>query len=88
MKVCEVKMIDGNIKKNIPKNSSTKNRKSVSPSKSDKYIVPMPGRSSWLLKSNAPGELGLSLDNEDKDFSSESPFDHSHHIMDRKFIID
>ncbi len=81
-------MLNRNIKKNVSQNSTSRKSKKISPAKSVKYIVPMPGRSSWLLKASTPEGLGLASNSEKNDYSSESSFDHSHHIMDRKFIID
>ncbi len=77
-------------KKTKQEQTSPQNKKrSVSATKNIKYIVPMPGRASWLLKSNNPDmEEVMDMKVLGNDFSSETSPDHSHLIMNRKFIVD
>ncbi len=69
--------------------TASQDPKKINPAKNSvKYIVPMPGRSSWILKSSNPNGDCMNGCDLRGDFTSDSSMDHSHHIMDRKFIID
>ncbi len=88
--VCEVKMYKEKNNKNENENedSSLTKKQSISIKRGVKFIVPMPGSSSWLLQTNHPNGACIPGSGSNDDYTSETTFDHSHHIMNRKFIID
>ncbi len=85
----EGKMREPQSKKEKKQQASSQNKKrSVSTMKNIKYIVPMPGRASWLLKSNILDTEDMHINDINSDFTSETSLEHSHLIMNRKFIVD
>lgn len=65
----------------------SKKRKIVS-NNSVKFIVPMPGSASWMLKPNDMNDDRMSDHDFTNSFNSDNSAEHSHLIMSRKYYID
>ncbi len=69
------------------KNKQDEKKKTIK-RKNVKYVVPMPGGTSWLLKSNMHKEEMDVATQPRCDINSESLSEFSHLVMKRKFVID
>jgi hypothetical protein len=82
-------MIDQQGKKTVPQSTIQKAKKRrVVSQNSVKFIVPMPGRASWMLKPNEMSMDNIDDHEFDNSFNTDNSADHSHLILSRKYYID